>query len=254
VRDLFGPVLVDDVVVGHRERVRVAEVDLLLAGPGFALGGLHADPRRLHPVADLPHEGLVVGRGEDVVVEDVGDGGRQVQVVLRVRLRVGLLQEVELELGAEHRHVAELACALDLPLQHLAGRGRHGSAVVPGHVAEDERGRLEPGNSPERGQIGAKTEVAVTLLPACDAVAGHRVHLHLEGEQVVTALHAVLGHVLLQEELRMQAFAEEASLHVGERDDDRVDRAALHLVTQLVQREHGCESYHGGLVTRSANS
>src|SRR5919106_190489 len=54
VRDLLRAVLVDDVVVGHRERVRVAEVDLLLAGPRLALRGLHADARALHPVPDLP--------------------------------------------------------------------------------------------------------------------------------------------------------------------------------------------------------
>ena len=33
VRQLLDAVLVDDVVVRHRERVRVAEVDLLLARP-----------------------------------------------------------------------------------------------------------------------------------------------------------------------------------------------------------------------------
>ena len=55
--DLLGPVLVDHVVVGGRERVREPEVQLLLAGPGLALGGLHAHPRRLHAVAERARSG-----------------------------------------------------------------------------------------------------------------------------------------------------------------------------------------------------
>jgi hypothetical protein len=53
MRDLLGAVLVDRMVVRHRERVRVAEVDLLLARPGLALGALHGDPGSVHEVADL---------------------------------------------------------------------------------------------------------------------------------------------------------------------------------------------------------
>ena len=52
----------------------------------------------MHPVADLPDQRLVVGRGEDVVVEDVRDRGGEVLVVLRVRLFVALLEQEELEL------------------------------------------------------------------------------------------------------------------------------------------------------------
>ena len=97
-RDLLGAVLVDDVVVGHRHRVRVAEVDLLLAGPRLALRGLDPHPGRLHPVADRAEQRLVVRRAEDVVVEDVRDGRRQPRVAVRVGLRERLLEEVELEL------------------------------------------------------------------------------------------------------------------------------------------------------------
>src|SRR6185312_12248537 len=71
--DLLGAVLVDHVVVRHRQGVREAEVDLLLAGPRLALGRLHPDPGRLHVVADRAQQRLVVRGREDVVVEDVRD-------------------------------------------------------------------------------------------------------------------------------------------------------------------------------------
>ena len=89
-RDLLGAVLVDHVVVGHRQGVREPEVDLLLARPRLALRGLDPDPCRLHVVPDRAEQRLVVRRGEDVVVEDVRDGRRQALIALRVRVRVCL--------------------------------------------------------------------------------------------------------------------------------------------------------------------
>src|SRR5260370_279454 len=51
VGHLLDPVLVDGVVVGHRQRVGEPEVDLLLARPGLALGALDWNTGRLHPFA-----------------------------------------------------------------------------------------------------------------------------------------------------------------------------------------------------------
>ena len=132
-RDLLGAVLVDDVVVGHRQRVGEAEVDLLLARPRLALRRLDAHPGGLHPVPDLAQEGLVVGRREDVVVEDVRHRRRQPGVLLGVRLLERLAEEIELELAAHHRRQAECRRPLHLRLQHLPRRrlrpaSRRGSA------------------------------------------------------------------------------------------------------------------------------
>ena len=149
-------------------------------------------PGALHPVADLPDERLVVGRREDVVVEDVRHRRRQVAVVLRVRLLVGLLQEVELELGAEHRLEARRSRPLDLRLQHLPRRGADRRAVLPGDVAEHERRPFEPRHPPQRPEVGPQVEVAVAPLPARHRVPGLRVHLHVEREQVVAALEPVV--------------------------------------------------------------
>ena len=142
--DLLDAVLVDRVAVGGGDGVGVAGVDLVLAVPGLALRELDRDPGGVHAAADRPEVLLVHRRGEDVVVEDVGDRRREVAEVLLVGLGVALLVEVELELGGEHRRVAHLAGALVLGDQDLARRGDDRGAVVVDDVAEDQRRAVEP--------------------------------------------------------------------------------------------------------------
>ena len=96
---------------------------------------------------------------------------------------------------------------LHLRAQHLPRRRRDGRAVVPADVAEDERRRLEPRDPPQRRQVGLQREVAVAALPARDRVAGDRIHLHLEREQVVAALDRVPRADLLDEELAVEPLA-----------------------------------------------
>ena len=150
----------------------------------------------------------------------------------------GLAEEIELELAAHHGREAESGRALELGLQNLARRGLHRRPVVPLHVAENERRRLEPRDAAERRQVGPNVEVAVALLPARERIARHRVHLHLEREQVVAALHPVPRVHLLEEELGVKALAHQPALHVGEGDDDGVDRAGLDLCAQLLETQH----------------
>ena len=159
LRHRLQPRLVDHVVVGGLERVRVAEVDLVLAGPRLALRRLDAHAGGRHRVAHVAEEGLVVAGGEDVVVEDVRHRGRQIAVVLRVRLLVALLEEIELELRAEIDVVAERRRPRHLRLQHLPRRGADRRAVVPDDVAEDERGRLVPRDPAQRrrGRAGGRS-------------------------------------------------------------------------------------------------
>ena len=173
-----------------------------------------------------------------MVVEDVRDGRRQVAVVLLVRLLVGLLQQIELELRPDLHVEAERLRALDLRAQHLARRRPHRRAVAPRHVAQNERRPLEPRDPPQRRQVGDELEVAVPALPRGELVAGHRIHLHLERQQVVAALRAVPVVDLLEEEVAVQALAEQPSLHVGERHDHRVDRR---VGAKLFKRQHGAK-------------
>ena len=140
-----------------------------------------------------------------------------------MRLLEGLAQKIELELAAHHRREAERSSALELSLQDLPWRGLHRRAVVPLHVAEHERRRLEPGDAAKRRHVRPNVEVAVALLPARERVARNRVHLHLEREQVVAAFDPVARVHLVEEEFSMETLAHQPPLHVGESDDDRVD-------------------------------
>ena len=119
MRDLFRAVLVDHVAISGGQCVAVAEVDLLLTGPRFPFRALDRDARGLHPGSHLTKQRLVIRGRENVVVEDVRHRGRQVAVVLGVRLGVRLLQQVELELAAEHHVVARRARTLQLRGEHL---------------------------------------------------------------------------------------------------------------------------------------
>src|SRR5437588_9541666 len=170
VRDLLGAVLVDGMIVGHRHGICVAEVDLLLAWPRLTLRALDRDPGAVHPVTDLTQERLGVRGREHVVVEDVWDGRSQLAVVLRMRLLEALLEQVELELGADHRLVADRPRTLHLRLQDLTRRRCHGRAVVPDHVAKHECRPLEPRDAAERSEVRLESEVPVALLPARDRV------------------------------------------------------------------------------------
>ncbi len=236
--DLLGPVLVDDVVVGHGERVRVDEVDLVLPRPGLAFRALHGDPGAMHAVADLADQRLVVRGRQDVVVEDVRRRGREEAVLLRVCVLVALTEDVELELGAEHRLEAELPRTLDLALEHLPGRGRRRGSVVVLEVAEDERRAVEPREPAQRRHVGACTQVAVAGVPVGEGVPGHRIHLHVEGEQVGAALDPMGRDVVLDEVRAVDALADQTPLHVGEGHDHGVDRVVSHRGLELVEGQH----------------
>ena len=110
--------------------------------------------------------------------------------------------------------------------------------VVPEHVAEHHRRSLEPRDPPHRGRVGDDVEVAVALLPARDGVPVHRVHLHVEGEQVVAAFDRVTGLLLLDEELRVEPLPHQAPLHVRERDDHRVDVAGGDGRLEFLEAQH----------------
>src|SRR5262249_26253908 len=128
--DLLDAVLVDRVTVGGGDGVGVAEVELVLAVPGLALRELDGDPGALHATPQLLDEMLVPGGGEYVVVEDVGNRGREVAVAALPRLGVALAVGIELELGAHHGRVAELMGAVVLGDQDLArGLGQRGAVV-----------------------------------------------------------------------------------------------------------------------------
>ena len=128
--------------------------------------------------------------------------------------------------------------------QHLARRGDDRRAVVVDDVAEDERRAVEPRDPAQGRHVRRDPEVAVALLPVRHLVAGHRLHLHVEREQVVAALDPVVDH-LVEEVLDLDALAEQPALHVGERGDDGVDRARLGLALRA-RRGRACPACRPG--------
>ena len=234
--DLLRPVLVHDVMVARRHRVGVAKRDLVLTRPGLGLGRLDRDAGRLHALAELADERLVEAGSEQVRVGHVPGGGAQLRVPVRMCLCVALAQEEELELRADLGLEAGRSGPFDLLRQDPSRRLLDGASVEPARVADHERRRLVPGDAPERAEIRAQQEVAVAELDARDRVAGRRVRLDIEGEERVAHVDSAL--CMLGEIAAGRALADEAAVHVDERDDDRVDRPRLDLGAQLVEREH----------------
>ena len=238
VRDLLGGVLVDGVAVGHLRGGGVEQVDLVLALAGLALGELHRHARALQAVADVADDVLVPGGLEDVVVLDHVAVRHQPVVALLGRLRVRVLEQEELELGADVDGEAQLGGSGLLGLQD--GPGRHvdrlGPVVLVHQVAQHEGRAVEPRDQAQRRQVGHGGEVAVALLPVERPVARQRVHLDVDGQQVVARLDGALGHGV-QEVLAHHPLADQPALVVGEADQDRVHRAVADHRRELVEAE-----------------
>ncbi len=236
--DLLGPVLVDRVVVAGGERLGEPEGDLVLPEVALALGRLDVHPRALHAESDPAQQGLDAGAAEQRVVDVVLVGGREVAVGLGPGALVAVVVDHELQLGADVRRPAALGEAGELPAQDLAGGGGDVGAVLPEQVGHQHDRALLPGHPAQGGQVGLHHEVAVAALPGRHAVAVDGVHVDVHREEVVAPLGRVVQH-LLQEVPRGQPLALEASLHVGDGQKHGVHPPGGHLVTQLVDGEHG---------------
>ena len=85
--------------------------------------------------------------------------------------------------------------------------------------------------------VGLQDEIAIALGPVGGLVAGDRLHIDVVGEQVVAAMRLVDG--ALEEELGLEALADQPALHVGESDEHGVDRAAGDIGFELGERVGG---------------
>ena len=187
-RDLLDPVFVDHMPVGHLQRFGKAQVDLLLPEPPLALAVLHRHRGPFHAVADLTVEPLRFGALQDVVVLDVATVRLEVAVVARRGLLVGVLEQIELELGPGLGVESQLAGAVDLTAQHLARRDGHRLALHGFDVAEDERGLLQPGQPPNRRQVGMAVHVAVARPPVGEFEPRERLVVDVHGQQVIAGV------------------------------------------------------------------
>lgn len=124
--DLLGARLVDGVPVAGDEGLVVLEGDLVLAGVALALGGLDGESGGGHLVADAAQEGFDATGTEDGVVDVVLVGGGEAAVVRVPGLLVAVVEDDELELGADVGGEAVLGEALQLAAEDLAGAATTG--------------------------------------------------------------------------------------------------------------------------------
>src|SRR5215471_10304176 len=194
--DLLDPVLVEHVAVGHLERFRVPEIDLLLAPSPLALREFHRHAGRLHVVPDRADQAFLLRGLQDVVVLEVARDRREAVVPLRPCLVERLAEQVQLELGRGFHEQTPLLCALDLTPQHDARRLLDGLSVLGVNVAEHQGGPGQPRDHPPRRQVRDELHVAVAAFPRRELEPGQRLHLHVDGEEVDAGVEPLRQHVV----------------------------------------------------------
>ena len=134
------------------------------------------------------------------------------------------------------RREAALREPRELALEDRARAVRQVLAVVVDHVAQHQGRARQPGTRRSVRQVGPDHEVAVALVPGGGLEARDRLHLHVDGEQVVAGVPLVAGG--LEEEAAGDPLADQPALHVGEGGDHRVDLAARDLLLELLEVHH----------------
>ena len=216
-------VLHDRVPVGHFEDCGVADVQFVLAPPPLPFRTLDRNPATGQSAAGFTHVALDAGPLQEVVVLDVPTSGLQTAVTLGLGVPVGVVEKEELQLRGTHGGVAGRAAARHLTGEHRARCDFDRFGRLPsGDVGEDDHTAVGPRRPAQRRDVGDHVEVAVAALPVGEAVARHGIHLHVDGQQVVTCVGAVV-QALLQEEPGVESLAQQPPVTVGEGDDHRVD-------------------------------
>ena len=148
--DLFCTRLEQAVLVSLRERLEIPERDLVLAVVALALCRLDEHAGSGHLEADPAQQRLDPAGSEQRVVDVVQIRRREVPVGGGPRLFVGLLENDELELGADVGAEVEIRKPLQLPSEHLPRAGRDLRAVGGHDVGDAERRSLVPRHPPQR--------------------------------------------------------------------------------------------------------
>ena len=183
---------------------------------------------------NVADEKLLLRSLQDVVVLDDPPDRLEVDEALRRDGIVGVAEDVELELGGGHRREAALRGARHLSTQHAPRRQRHQLvAVFIVDIAQHERGLVVPRGDAQRVEVGNGPEVAVSLRPTGEPVAGHGIHVHVARQQIVAGVQPMRHH-LIDEKASDETFADQASVHVGESGDDRLDLFVGHHSLQCV--------------------
>jgi hypothetical protein len=203
---------------------------------------LHS-PGSRHLVADAAQQRLEPRGAEHRVVDVVLVGGLETVVALVPGGLVGVVEDDELELGADEGGEPPLGEPVELAAQDLPRRNRDRAALHALDVGEDQGGAVVPGDLPQRLEVGAQHEVAVAAVPRRERVAADGVHVDVDGQEVVAGFGGVADD-LVQEVFGGAALALEPALHVRQRDEHGVDRARVHARPEFVEREHASPACH----------
>ncbi|MNT25860.1 hypothetical protein D3C72_1614040 [compost metagenome] len=109
------------------------------------------------------------------------------------------------------------------------------AVVVVEHVAEHQGRALQPGHAAQGTHVGFQDEIAVALVPARRGIARHRLHVDVVGQQVVATVGFLMAAV--DEELGLEALANQSPLHVHHAGQHRVDLAAGNGFLEFVEAE-----------------
>ena len=243
-RDRLRAVFVDGVVVAGAQGLVIEEADLVLTQVALTLGRLDIQARGIHLVADVAQDRLDLRAAEDRIIDVVAVRARQPDIAPIPGRVIGVLEEDELQLGPAEGAIAQLGRGSQLLLEDGARRLRDLTRPVqPGQIALDHRGVRLARRAPQGVEVEVEEHIAIPPLPGGERVAGHGVHLDIDGEQVVAPLRA-MGQDVVEEEARVQPLALQSPLHVGEGHNDGVDFAAVDLGSQRVHREPWCACAH----------
>ncbi len=237
-RDLLGAVLVHDVVVAGDRCLVVAEGDLVLSEVALPLRRLDGHPAAGHAVPDPAQQRLDAGGPHQRVVDVVEVDRPQLPVAGLPRLLVRVVEDHELQLGADERPEPGLCQPSGLPGQDLSRRRDDRRAVLPQHVGEDHDSPLVPRHPPQRRQVGLHDEVAVPARPGGHGVPVDRGHVDVDREEVVASFRALLERDV-EEVAGVQALALQPPLHVGDRHQHGVHAPGRDVGAQLVERQGG---------------
>ncbi len=90
------------------------------------------------------------------------------------------------------------------------------------HIAQYQGCFFLPAGYPHRGQVRHEMKITVAQLPVGKVIAGHGLHFHVGGEQVVAAMRAAFG-TGFQEKLCVKPFSHQTAIMVGKGNNDRFD-------------------------------
>ena len=173
-------------MVGQRQRVRGAEIDLVLAAGHFVMRRLRAEPhlfqrRHDHPARLLPP----IDRDQVEVAAGVEGPRRRLAALV-------LLEDEELHLAPDVHGEAQRGGALDLTLQRGTRAPLERAAVGVADVADQPRHAPTvvavvppalPREHPEAGEVGYQQRIR--LLHAGEPLQRRTVEAHLAGQRLV---------------------------------------------------------------------